>query len=394
MNKILSKVLPLLFTSLIMFSCSMVHIRESLKLSDDDWRIANGDLQKTNISNSKTPVILPLKLLWEFDPDGGMGKNSFSVSDGILFANTLRGEMFSVDITTGKSLGRISDLGNGAFGSPLVYKTKLINTFSGDDNSSIQSYNVMNASVNWQRDLDFIQSSPVGDDNFVYTASTSGSVYCLDASTGNVKWTYKSNAEHVKALNEKFNPNRFFNSPVIIGNNLMVGGTDGNMYSIDVNSGNLLWKIQTGASIFCDASAFDNKLFFGSDDMNFYCTDMTGNILWKKSMNTKFVANSTFYNGNVIIPGIDGYVYSLKISDGSLNWKFETKGAIWAPPFLQDNKIFIGSYDKNFYCLNADDGKELWRFECEGRVKTAAAIWKNFLFVGSEPKNIYCFKSE
>lgn len=405
MNKILSKVPSLSLQSLLAFSlfllalscftsCTTVHIRESLKLGDEDWRIANGNLQKTNISNTKTPVNLPLKMLWDFDTDAGMGKNSFSVSDGILFANTLRGEMFSVDISSGKSIGRISDLGNGAFGSPLVYKTKIINTFSGNNNSSIQCYDVMRAEVLWQRDLEYIESSPVGNENFVYVASASGSVYCLDAASGNIKWAYKSNKNHVKTLSEKYNPNRFFTSPVINGNNLFTGGTDGNMYCVDVTTGALLWKLQTGASIFCDASAFDNKIFFGSDDKNLYCVDMTGKIIWKKDMKTKFISNSAFYNGSVIIPGIDGYVYSLSQSDGSELWKFKTKGAIWAPPLLQGDKIFIGSYDKNFYCLNAADGKELWRFECEGRVKTAAVIWKNFVFVGSEPKTIYCFKSE
>ncbi|CAN5417761.1 hypothetical protein BH10BAC5_BH10BAC5_19100 [soil metagenome] len=399
MNKILSGFSPLLLISLFLlsginfFSCSSVHIRESLKLSDDDWRMANGNPEKTNVAFTQLPLKLPLKLLWQFDPDAGMGKNSFAVSDGVLFANTLRGEMFSVDISSGKSIGRIPDLGNGAFGSPLVYKNRIINTFSGDTKASIQCYDITRALTLWQKDLDYIESSPVGDENFVYTASTSGSVYCLDVNSGNIKWTYRSN-EHTKALYEKYNPNRFYTSPVLAYNSLFAGGTDGFMYCIDANTGSLKWKMQTGESIFCDASAFENKIYFGSDDKNFYCVDLNGNTIWKRSLQTKFVANSTFYNGMVIIPGIDGFVYSLSNYDGSTIWKFETKGAIWAPPLLQNNKIFIGSYDKNFYCLNAEDGRELWKFECEGRVKTAAVVWKNFVFAGSEPKNVYCFKSE
>lgn len=400
MNKLLSKAFPFALIPLFLFSlffvssCSVVHLRESLKLSDDDWRIANGNMQKTNISNTQTPVSLPLKKLWDFSTDAGMGKNSFAVCDGILFANTLRGEMFSIDVTSGKSLGRLTDLGNGAFGSPLVFKNRIINTFSGDDKYSIQCFDIMRGVVVWQRDLDFVQSSPVGDENFVYISSTSGSIYCLDANTGSTKWTYKSNADHIRSLTVKNNPNRFFNSPVMSGEDLYTGGTDGNMYSVNASTGKLNWKLQTGGSVFCDASVFDSKLFFGSDDKNFYCVSPDGKVIWKKDLGTKFLANSTFYNGQVVIPGIDGYVYSLNISDGSVSWKFETKGTICAPPLLQGNKIFIGSYDKSIYCLNAADGNEIWKFECEGRVKTAAVIWKNFVFVGSEPQNIYCFKSE
>lgn len=403
MNKLASKLTPpflkplllvLVFISAVavLNSCSTVHIRESLKLSNDDWRIANGNLEKTNISNTIAPVKLPLTKLWEFDPDAGMGKNSFAAIDGILFANTLRGEMFSIDITSGKSLGRLTDLGNSAFGSPLVYKSTIINTYSGNNSSSIQCYDVTRAVILWQRDLEYIESSPVGYDNFIYTATTSGSVYCLDRNSGSVKWTYNSNS-HSKVLNEKYNPNRFYTSPVITANKVFMGGTDGNMYCLNIENGNLLWKLRTEGSIFCDASAFENKLFFGSDDKNFYCSDLDGKIIWKDSLQTKFLTNSTFYSGSVIVPGIDGYIYSLDLARGTENWKFETKGAICAPPLLQGDKVFIGSYDKIFYCLNAEDGKELWKFQCEGRIKTAAVIWKNFVFVGSEPKNIYCFKS-
>ena len=378
----------LLSLSLVLSSCFSLSIDKSVEIDEkEDWLFIGGDLAKTNISKSKSNLEPPFNLYWQYDVDGGLAKSCLSISDAILFACTLNGEFYALDVLTGKSLGRTSTLGKSSFTTPVIFGNNVIVASSGDSKSSIFNYSLITGLVKWEKKIGWIEASPVLDGECIITSAVNGLLYKINIKTGNIVWT--SRPEDKKKIYGSF-----YTSPTILNNRIFAGNDDGNMYAFDSASGSEIWKFKTGSSIFCDASGMDGKIFFGSDDKNFYCLDTSGNLVWKKNMNTKFLASSTFYNDLIIISGIDGNLYALDKSNGDLKWKFATKGALTASPLLQKDKIFIGSYDKFFYCIDAKDGRELWKYQCEGRIRTSAVIWKDYIFTASDEKYIYCFSDK
>ena len=376
-----------LFFPVIFFSCASLSIDKSVEVDDkEDWLFIGGDLAKTNISKSKVDLQPPFKLYWQYDVDGGLSKSCLSVSDAILFANTLNGELYAIDVLSGKGLGRTSTLGKSSFSTPVIHGNNIIVTSSGDERSKIFNYSLISGLPKWEKKIGWIEASPVMTGDDIITSSVKGLLYRINIRTGNVKWTTRP------ADKKKFYGS-FYTSPTILGNYILAGNDDFYMYAFDTAFGKELWKFKTGGSIFCDASASEGKIYFGSDDKNFYCLDSLGNLVWKKEMKTKFLSSSTFYKDLVIISGVDGNIYALNKNSGDLKWTYSTKGAISASPLLQEDKIFIGSFDTFFYCLNAADGKELWKYQCEGRIKTSAVIWKDFIFTASDEKYIYCFSN-
>jgi eukaryotic-like serine/threonine-protein kinase len=380
--------LTFILCAFLFCSCFPLSIDKLIEADDsEDWLYIGGDLAKSNISKSKSELNPPFNLYWQFDADGGLSKNCLSVSDAILFAATLNGESFAIDVLSGKSLGRVSTLGRSSYSTPLIYNNNIIITSSGDKNSGIFSYNLVRGAINWKKNIGSIETSPVLDGENIFVSTISGNLYKLNVTTGNILWSRNSSGR-------KTSLNSFFNSPTIFGDKVFLGGNDWNMYSFDTASGKELWKFKTGGAIFCDVSVNEGKLYFGSDDKNFYCLDTSGNLVWKKNLNTKFLSSSTFSGNMVITAAVDGNVYSLDKENGNVIWTFATKGTICASPLLQGNKIFIGSYDKNFYCLNASDGKKLWSYETGGRIRTSAVIWKDYIFFACEDKYIYCFSNK
>ncbi|MEO8665039.1 MAG: PQQ-binding-like beta-propeller repeat protein [Ignavibacteria bacterium] len=383
----LFRLLILTSFSIIFYSCFSLSIKKSVEVNtEEDWLYIGGDSAKTNISKSKNVLDPPFNLYWQFDADGGLGKNCMSVSDAILFVNTLNGESYAIDVVSGKSLGRTSTTGKASFSTPLINNNDIIITSSGDRDSRIFSYNLVNGLVRWQRNIGWVESSPVPDGENVIASSLNGKLYKLNLKTGKIVWTTK------RVIFSNY-IGSFYTSPTIIDDMIVAGNTDGNLYSYDNKTGNELWKFKTDASVNCDASVLGGMIYFGSDDKNFYCVDTAGALIWKKKMGTKILSSSTFYDGLVIFSGIDGNVYALNGSNGDIVWTFATKGAIVATPLLQKDKIYIGSFDRNFYCISAEDGKELWKYPCEGRVKTSAVIWKDYIFVASDEKYVYCFSN-
>lgn len=376
------KISILLFCPLIFYSCFSLSINKRLDVNEnEDWLMIGGNPEKTNISKSDKELVPPFKLQWQFDTDGGLSRNCLSVSDAVLFVNTLNGEFYSVDVSSGKSLGSFSVPGKSSFSTPLISGNNVIITSSGNNDSRILSYSLTRGEIDWKRNIGWVQSSPLLLNNNIFVSNISGDIYKLNASGGNIIWKCRAPSS-----------SSFYTGPAISGNKILIGGTDGILYAFDQQSGSFLWKYKTEASLFSDASVYKEMIFFGSDDNYFYCLDTAGVLIWKKNLKTKYLSSPSYYANSIIITGIDGTIYSLDINSGEIRWKFTTKGAMTASPLIHQNKIFAGSFDKNFYCINADDGKELWRYGCEGRVQTSAVVWKDYIFVASDDKYIYCFK--
>ncbi|KAA0207479.1 MAG: PQQ-binding-like beta-propeller repeat protein [Ignavibacteria bacterium] len=373
-------VIPL-FLMLLCASCASIVIREHVKISSDDWLMANGNPQKDNISISADPVKIPPALVWDFNVDAGFHNNVFSIADAVLFASTLRGEIFAIDVSSGKRLGYISKLGGSVFGSPIVRERSIIFTIDGNEDRSVVSYDFSKGTTNWEFNAGFIRSSPIVLNDNVIVANKSGLVFSINALSGEKNWVFNSGTKI-----------SFFTSPASDGKNIYLGNTSGELFAINLVTGNLQWRLETGSSFFCNISIHNDTLFTGCNDGIFRAFTNEGAIIWEKKLNTKFSSSSTFFNQSIITTGVNGKVYSLKTQTGENIWEFKTNGAITASPVLAGEYVFIGSFDKNFYCLNAKTGKEIWRFETEGRIKATALVWRGFVFVASDDKTIYCFK--
>ncbi|MBK9331631.1 MAG: PQQ-like beta-propeller repeat protein [Ignavibacteria bacterium] len=154
---------------------------------EEDWLMIWRKPQKTNISKSKSALTPPFNLYWEFDADG-LAKNCISVSDAIVFVNTLNGESFAIDIFSGKSLGRTSVLGDASYSTPVIDRNNIIIAASGDRSTRIFSYNLITGDEKWKRNVGSILSSPVMTENDIIVASANNKIYRLNAATGVLVW--------------------------------------------------------------------------------------------------------------------------------------------------------------------------------------------------------------
>jgi len=375
-----------LFLALILFSCSSIKIKETIKINyEEDWLFRGGNVENTNISKSKANLTPPFNILWDYDTEVGYSRNSLSVCDAVLFSSNLKGEVFAIDVVSGKSLGRFSSPGTASYSTPIIFNNNIIIAYTGDDKNSMLSYNISSGEINWKRKLGWIKSSPILIDNEIVVCSSNGKIYKLNATSGHIVWSFTEIADTIQKKS-------FLTGPSICNQLVLAGNVNGYLYAIDLKTGNIEWRFKTGGSIFADVSVFDNNILFASDDMFFYCLNTAGSLKWKKLLNTKSLSASTFYKEMVITSGIDGNIFAMDRNDGNFVWTYHTEGAVWATPLLQDGKIFVGSFDRYFYCIDASNGSLLWKHEFENRIRSDAVIWKDFIFVACDDRCIYCFK--
>ena len=103
----------------------------------------------------------------------------------------------------------------------------------------------------------------------VYIPSEHGTLYAIDAETGEELWTF------AKPLSD-------FATPSYEGGLLFAGSLDGNLYAIDPATGEEAWHFTTGGPLSRCTAAKDGVVYTGSEDGFLYAIDAaTGTELWK-----------------------------------------------------------------------------------------------------------------
>lgn len=165
-------------------------------------------------------------------------------------------------------------------------------------------------------------------------------------------------------------------TPLINGNTLFIGTTQGKFFAVNKTNGKLNWQYNTGHAINSSAACQDGKIFFSDNKQTVYALkESNGQLLWKFDLGKKqdypwrfdyFYSSPTLYENKLIIGGDDGYLYMLNQTDGKLVWKFKSNGIIRSTPAVFDNTVVVGDMDGSLYALDIKDGKEKWNFKTAG----------------------------
>lgn len=366
-----------LLSALIFFSCSGVKISQEIVLAEGDWLMAGGSPEQKNVAY--TELTPPLQKLWEYNMEAGIGYNGIAVADAVVFVNSLAGEMFTLDVTTGGKLGSLTFLGKDAGTTPLILGNDIVVTYAGDDKFSAASYDLRAGKKNWSKNFGYIQTSPVLVDSHAYFGSLDGNEYKIEAQTGKVAWRY--------FINEQIH-----STCAVSGDKVLFGTDKGSFCCINIADGTEHWKLNINAPVYSTPLVNEGIAYFGADDSNYYAVNIAdGSIAWKKNMKTKISGGSTIYGKSTIVfGGIDGNFYALKIDNGELIWTFQTYGAITSSPLSSGRFIYCTSFDSKVYCLNGETGNKVWDYELDNKSRTSPVIWKDYLFVAAD-RSIYCF---
>ncbi len=304
-----------------------------------DWSMLLSDSAHTG--EGAGPTDLGLK--WKFTADSSI-QSSAAVVDGTAYFASMAGTVYAVDAETG--------------------------------------------SQKWQFSIGFpLKSSVAVANGKVFTGSDDGNVYCLDAATGNKLWQTAVGGVKTNPTVATIGLNAASDvraSPVVSGNKVYVGALDGNLYCLDMNTGTVSWKYQTGGPILAAVAIADNAIFVPSctksPNGTFYKLDLNGNLIWEKSV--PYVLNATagagywlctaptYADGMVFLRNAFRLNYGINATTGETIWTYDGQYNPGTPSQLggvMQVNAMLYSYGKlyfnDFYgitCLNAKNGSVIW----------------------------------
>ncbi len=145
------------------------------------------------------------------------------------------------------------------------------------------------------------------------------------------------------------------------------------------------WSFTTGDNIVTRPVVVGDCLVFGSEDRNVYGLDArSGALLWKFTTGGAVIASPAVDGETVLIGSDDGVVYAFNAASGEKLWTFTTGQALEAPLVAEEGLVYIASRDMNLYAVRIADGTQVWQSEVGNILRTRPAIGKTAVYLVDE----------
>jgi outer membrane protein assembly factor BamB len=208
-------------------------------------------------------------------------------------------------------------------------------------------------------------SSPVVEEDVVYTASKGGKLYATDINTQQQLWEFPSD----RALAG------IYSTPVTSGDVLFFGS-----YEIEVTSFLVFQNQEIGGKAYAVYSTDGQQKWH-------FPVDGAGTT-------EPFLGSPALGQDMVYFTSTDHKVYALDVETGAMRWEFETGNQIWGGPAYHDGTVYVGSSDKNLYALNADTGERKWVFVAGGAVYSTPHVSEDTVYFGALDNQAYALNTE
>ena len=310
---------------------------------------------------SKMVMILVVIILLAFTLTGctgtpNRGWSGVAVSGDNLFISSFKGTVVGLNASNRSRLF-----------NDLTLNTQISGGFLGCGASAVPVY---------------VYATPVvaPDLDAIFVAGYDGRVYSVSMSKGVKNWVY---------------PVEGILTPIIGGivlNNqrLYFGGTDGNIYAIDANTGQWIWTkpFQTGNKVWATGTSDNTTLYIGSYDKNIYALDLSnGTEKWRFETGGAIMSIPILDNGILYFGSFDRYFYAVEANTGSLIWKSSQQALnwYWANPVMQNGLIYAPNIDGKIYVFDAANGQTVVTpIDLKNAVSSSPVLVGDKLVVASE----------
>ncbi|HYD90422.1 MAG TPA: PQQ-binding-like beta-propeller repeat protein, partial [Flavobacterium sp.] len=333
-----------------------VKIKDSLTLLTDTLL----NLEKNKIYSGKVVAFIT--------SDTTFSEFTLSTYDGQLYAHTK-----GLSYTTVGRFGGFNAYPVTSGNQPTMWRfgtdNLLTPTLSNDtifmvSNSTLQAINAITGGNIWQgpANISFVTSVTYSAGR-LYACSNTGTLVCVNSSTGQVLWNYTS-ATYGN-----------FNSNPVIDNNLVfvapVNRSSGEVHAVNAITGQKVWSYGINNSI-CKRPLATKGVVVISSGPNghaFALDAATGNLLWNKTDLLQVGSNEfnpVYLDGKVLV-STTGAIYALDLKTGIQKWRYEGGGGTSycvtgndMVYFCQDTTFDRGSYGTHLKAISAKDGHRVW----------------------------------
>lgn len=261
--------------------------------------------------------------------------------------------------------------------------------FSSYD-GTICKISIDNGKIVWKKYLDlYLHSTPYIDlkrkQIYIATeggiANQRGDIVCLDLETATTKWIFKT--KHVVPC-----------SPNLINNMVICGSNDANLYSLDPETGELLWMIENIGEVKGCVNYIDDIIVVSIQAGKLFGIDYNGRILWERTCGEKtphqFLEVHRSY-GLVYVVNTSGMAAAYD-KFGNQIWIRKMRNSCFWNCRLYKDQLLVVTVDGQFNLLDASTGERI-RYNRSGiPINCPVDFNDNFIAVHSVSQGFFVFR--
>jgi len=190
-------------------------------------------------------------------------------------------------------------------------------------------------------------AGPLVTDKAIYAPSSDGNLYALDLN-GKLLWTFTTEGA-IWAT-----PSTYAECDCVY-----ISSMDHHVYVADSDTGRQLWQSETLGGSVIGSPTFDAEnmlLFVGTFDKEIVALDVqNGQIEWRVPTDERVWSAPLLVDGTLYFGDAAGYFYSLSATNGAQNWKIQPLpgSSIVGTPILAGETIYFTSESESVYGVNA-----------------------------------------
>ncbi|WP_448217438.1 outer membrane protein assembly factor BamB [Endozoicomonas sp. 2B-B] len=305
-----------------------------------------------------------------------------SVSGDVIYAAGAQGDVIALNLETGKEIWKKSlELAVGG-GITADFGMLLLGTLDGH----VIALKEEDGSELWKaRVSSEVISSPQTNGRVVMVQSIDDTITALDAETGKELW-HQENLQPALTL-------RGSSTPLIEGEAVFVGLSNGEAKAFRVNDGGPLWNsrvsIPKGSSelermvdINAEPLIVGDNLFMVSFQGNVAAMDMySGRVRWSRELSSyKSIAEGF---GSLYLTDDSSYVSSLDQRSGAVSWRQDKlEYRLLTAPTTYSSYVAVADLEGYVHLLSQVDGVMAGRFKASSSaIKAPPVVSGDFLFV-------------
>jgi outer membrane protein assembly factor BamB len=293
-----------------------------------------------------TTNVAALKVLWSIS-DGSSPLTAPAVVNGVVYSGAK-----ALDASTGQVLWASNSFGI----SPAVSKgTVYIDSFNG-----LCAYTAAGGTNLWcAAATNYTPDAPSGAavvDGIAYFGSALGSVFAIDAATGEQLWSAPISTDNSAS------------SPAVANGVVYINGDD--LFAFDAKTGVKLWSSSILGTVNTSSPAVVGGVVYAGGRVVAAFNATTGAVLWSVSPggplsipgDSPAVAKGLVYIGASVTGehgSSSGALYALNARTGKTVWSAPVASSITSSPSVANGVVYVGSDDGTLYAFNAKTGAEL-----------------------------------
>ncbi len=353
-------------------------------VDDVAWSSFRNGPQLTGGATSSLPQTLKLK--WKLETKDGV-PGTAAIVGGRVYQPVLDGELWCIDIATGKKLwaypSRPEVPTNGflpGFKSGTLVTEKVI--VIGDEEGLIHGIDREKGTRLWEfsTDAEIVSSAtlvPTAADEpaKIVIGSYDNSLYCLELETGKKVWSFASEG-YVNC------------TPAVAGDVTFVAGCDEAFRVIDLKSGEQRAVLPLKSYLIGSPAVVGEDVYIGTYSgelisLNWRTLERNWTYALDESRPYEIHSSAAVTDKYVLVGGQDKKLHCVDRSTGKRVWVLATKGHVDSSPVIVGERVFVGSKDGNLYEVELATGKVLSK-NFIGRNTTASpAVGDGVLVIGS-----------